>query len=350
MKDLDAPVRVAVVGAGNWGPNLARNLHALPQASLELVCDHGRERLAEIAQRYPDVRTTTDYSDVLADPELEAVVIATQVGTHAGLASAALEAGKHVLVEKPLTASLHDAEALVRLAGESDRVLMPGHTFLYSPPVNVAREVIHSGELGEIQFVSASRVNLGLHQPDVSVVWDLGPHDFSILRYWLEEMPSRVSAFSRACVIENLADVTFINLEFPSGTLAHVELSWLAPIKVRRTTVVGSEKMLVYDDTSDVPVRVYDSRATAHSRAGDGGPQVSYHAGDVESPPVRDTEPLSLELLDFCRAIREGSEPRSSAELGLDVVRTCEAVTQSLAERGAPIEIPAATPSIRSAV
>ena len=342
MNELDAPVKIALLGAGNWGPNLARNLRDLPQASLELICHRGSERLAEISQRFPDVSTTTDYRDVLADPDLEAVVIATQVGTHAELATAALDAGKHVLVEKPLTASLGEAEALVRLAGESGRVLMPGHTFLYSPPVNVAREVIHSGELGEIQFVSASRVNLGLHQPDVSVVWDLGPHDFSILRYWLEEMPCRVSALSRDCVIENLADVVFVNLEFPSGTLAHVELSWLAPTKVRRTTVVGSQKMLVYDDTSDVSVRVYDSRAMAHDPAGGGGRRVSYHTGDVESPPVADTEPLSLELSDFCLAIRRGGRPRSSAELGLDVVRVCEAVTQSLAEHGAPVEIPAA--------
>ena len=210
--------------------------------------------------------------------------------------------------------------------------------------------MIRSGELGEIQFVSASRVNLGLHQSDVSVVWDLGPHDFSILRYWLEEMPCRVSAFGRDCVIENLADVTFINLEFPSGALGHVELSWLAPAKVRRTIVVGSQKMLVYDDTSDAPVQVHDSRAAARGTTDDGGRGVSYHTGDVESPSVPGTEPLSLELLDFCRAIREGSEPRSSAELGLDVVRTCEAVTQSLAERGVPIEIPAGAPFVRSAL
>ena len=185
-----------------------------------------------------------------------------------------------MFVEKPLAASLEEALRLVELADERGLVLMPGHTFLYSPPVNKIRELIAVGELGEIYFISTSRVNLGLHQPDVSVVWDLGPHDFSILRYWLDETPTHVSALSRGCIIPDTPDVAFINLEFPSGTIAHVELSWLAPSKLRRTTIVGSRKMVVYDDTSDEPVRVFDSGVDLPTRR---------RSASTGSPTARET-------------------------------------------------------------
>ena len=324
-------VRVALVGVGYWGPNLARNLHELPEASLDLVCDHHPDRLARIARRYPGVRTTTSYDDVLADAQIDAVVIATRVGTHAELATAALESGKHVLVEKPLAASVADAEALVELAERSGRVLMPGHTFLYSPPVNVIRDLIRSGELGDIHFVSSSRVNLGIHQPDVSVVWDLGPHDFSILRHWLGELPARVAATSRSCVIPGVADVAFVSLEYPSGILAHVELAWLAPSKLRRTAIVGSEKMVVYDDTSPEPVKVFDSGVMP--QLGEGfGARPTYRTGAIHSPPVDPIEPLLLELRDFCAAIVSGETPVSSAAVGLDIVRMTDAVDRALAE------------------
>ena len=179
---------------------------------------------------------------------------------------------------------------------------MPGHTFLYSPPVTLSRELIQSGELGEIYFITTSRVNLGLHQSDVSVVWDLAPHDFSILRYWLGEVPDRVSAVSRSCVVEGTADVAFIDLEYASGTIAHVEIAWLAPSKLRRTAVVGSEKMLVYDDTSNEPVRIFDSGAHLPDPETFGEYRLSYRTGDIVSPPVEAQEPLSLELTDFCDA------------------------------------------------
>jgi predicted dehydrogenase len=214
---------------------------------------------------------------------------------------------------------------------------MPGHTFLYSPPVNTVKDLIVSGDLGEIYFVSTSRVNLGLHQRDVSVTWDLGPHDFSILRYWLDETPSHVSAVSRACIFPTIEDVAFINLEFESGVIAHVELSWLAPSKLRRTTVAASRKMVVYDDTSIEPVRIFDSGVVHRDPKSFGEYQLSYRTGDIVSPNVPAAEPLSLELTDFCNAVREGSTPRSSAELGLEVVRIIEAVGDSLAADGARI-------------
>jgi predicted dehydrogenase len=255
------------------------------------------------------------------------------------MAAAALRAGKHVFVEKPLAASSTEAADLIDLADRLGLVLMPGHTFLYSPPVMMIRELIASGELGEIYFVSTSRVNLGLHQSDVSVAWDLGPHDFSILRYWLGETPSHASALSRGCVIPNIPDVAFINLEFPSGTVAHVELSWLAPSKLRRTTVVGSRKMVVYDDTSSEPVRVFDSGADLPNPETFGEYKLTYRTGDIVSPRVEVAEPLYCEIEDFCSAIRQGTTPRSSSKVGIEVVRMIEAVDASLEAGGARVHV-----------
>jgi predicted dehydrogenase len=200
-------------------------------------------------------------------------------------------------------------------------------------------DVMASGELGEIYFISTSRVNLGIHQPDVSVVWDLGPHDFSILRYWLGELPSTVAAMTRDCVTPNTPDVAFIHLAFRSGTISHVELAWLAPSKLRRTTIVGSQKMIVYDDTSNEPVRIFDSGAHLRDPETFGEYQLTYRTGDILSPKVAVTEPLALQLTDFCDAIRTGTTPRSSAEVGLDVVRIIETVDRSLRLGGRPVRV-----------
>jgi predicted dehydrogenase len=218
---------------------------------------------------------------------------------------------------------------------------MPGHTFLYSPPVNAIRELIDSGELGDIYFISTSRVNLGLHQADVSVAWDLGPHDFSILRYWLDETPTHLSAMSRSCIFPTIPDVAFINLEYAAGAIAHVELSWLAPSKLRRTTIVGSRKMVVYDDTSNEPVRVFDAGVLLEDPQSFGEFQLSYRTGDILSPALRPAEPLALEVADFCNSVRTGATPRSSAQLGVEVVRMIEAVDSSLASAGARVAVEA---------
>lgn len=326
------PVRIAVVGLGYWGPQLARNLYESPCAELAAICDARPEALAHVARRYPGVPQTTSYAEILADETIEAVVVATPISTHYELGRAALEAGKHTFVEKPLAGSLAEAETLAALAAELGLVLMPGHTFLYSPPVHAIRELIASGDLGEIYFVSTSRVNLGLHQSDASVVWDLGPHDFSILSYWLEESPVRVHALSRGCIIPDTPDVAFIQLEYESGVIGNVELAWLAPSKLRRTTVVGSRKMVVYDDTSVESVRVFDSGVNLPDPETFGEYRLSYRTGDIVSPRIAVAEPLSLELEDFCSAIRTGSAPRSTPELGVEVVRIVEAAERSLAE------------------
>jgi predicted dehydrogenase len=335
----DLPVRVAVVGLGYWGPNLVRNLHEVDGADAVLVCDARGSSVDTIRRRFPALRGTTRFGDVLADPEVDAVAIATPVSTHFPLAEAALKAGKHVFVEKPLAASSIEAERLLRLASRLGLVLMPGHTFLYSPPVVTIEQLIRSGELGDIYFISTSRVNLGLHQTDVSVVWDLGPHDFSILQYWLGESPSAVSALSRGCIIPGTPDVTFVNLEYRSQAIAHVELSWLAPSKLRRTTIVGSQKMVVYDDTSNEPVRVFDSGVNLPDPESFGEYRLTYRTGDIVSPNIGAAEPLGLEMQDFCSAIRTGEHPRSSASIGLEVVRVIEAVDRSLELDGAKVRI-----------
>jgi predicted dehydrogenase len=333
-------VRVAVVGLGYWGPNLVRNLHELPEAEVVCVCDRSELARTRIHRRYPAILCVDDVEDVLADPSVDAVALATPVASHFELGAAALRAGKHVFVEKPLASSSREALELAELAQRRQRVLMVGHTFLYSPAVNVIRDIIAANELGEIYFISSSRVNLGIHQPDVSVVWDLGPHDFSILLYWLGETPTHVSATSRGCVIREKPDVAFISLEFERGTIAHVELSWLAPSKLRRTTVVGSRQMIVYDDTSHEPVRIFDSGVTFPEPESFGEYQLSYRTGAITSPRVLVTEPLLLEMRDFCHAIRTSGTPRASAEIGLEVVRVIEAVDRSLADGGnrVPIE------------
>jgi len=333
------PVRIALVGYGYWGPNVVRNIVELPDAELAAVCDARPEALVRAQRRYPGVRTTDSFEDLLESPAIDAIAIATPVSSHFGLARRVLESGKHVFVEKPLAASSEEAVQLAELARAAGLVLMPGHTFLYSPPVNMIRELIHGDVLGEIYSISTSRVNLGLHQPDASVAWDLGPHDFSILRYWLEETPTHVSALSRGCILPHTADVAFINLEFDSGTIAHVELSWLAPSKLRRTTLIGAKKMVVYDDTSTEPIRIFDSGVMPRDPESYGEFKLSYRTGDIVSPHVAAVEPLYLEMSDFCEAIRNGTTPRSSAELGIEVVRMVEGVDASLAAGGTRVEL-----------
>lgn len=328
-------VHVAVAGLGYWGPNLIRNLLESPIFEIDYVCDTRPEAIDAVLQRHRGLRGTTSFDDVLDDPAVDAVLIATPVSTHHGLALAALEAGKHTFVEKPLASSSDQALELARVAESNGLVLMPGHTFLYSPPVRRIKQLIDGGELGEIYFISSSRVNLGVHQADASVVWDLGAHDFSILRYWLGRLPTEVTALSRCCILPGVPDVCFINLAYSTSMVASVELSWLAPSKLRRTAIVGSEKMVLYDDTSNESVRVFDSGASIPDPETFGEYRMTYRTGDIVSLRVEANEPLALELADFAAAIRAGAPLLSSAAMGIDVIRTIEAVDRSLAADGA---------------
>jgi predicted dehydrogenase len=328
-------VNVAVVGLGYWGPNLLRVFFDVPGARVTHVCDLDADRVNLFAGRYPGVQATKDFDAVLEDPEVDAVVLATPVFTHFDLALRCLEAGKHTLVEKPLAPSAEKADALVEKATAVDRVLMCGHTFVYSPSVRAVKGLLDRRELGDIFFISASRVNLGLHQRDVSVIWDLGPHDFSILLYWLDERPEWVSAVGRDSVVPGISDVAFINLKFPSGILANVELSWLAPSKLRRTVIVGSEKMVVYEDGAAEPVRVFDSGVIYKDPETFGEYQLSYRTGDILSLRTDTVEPLNAELQDFISAVRHGTTPAADSGLARDVVRLTEEADRSLGEGAA---------------
>jgi len=297
------------------------------------ICDQDQTRLDIFARRYRTTATSC-YSDLINDESLDGIVIATPVFTHYELAAQALEAGKHTFVEKPLASSAAEASALLKLARDNGLSLMCGHTFLYSPPVRAVRAMLERKELGEVYFISSSRVNLGLHQRDVSVIWDLGPHDFSILLYWLGEMPTSVRATGRASIVPGIADVAFVTLIFPSGVVANVELSWLAPSKLRRTVVVGSQQMVVYDDTSAEPLRVYDQGVVYRDPETFGEYHLSYRTGDVVSPKLPSTEPLAAEMHDFVSSL-DGRDPQTSqADLAREVVRIIEAADRSLGEGG----------------
>lgn len=339
----DAPLGVALVGYGYWGPNLLRNYLELPDASVEWVCDLREEALAKVRSRYPAVPVTSDYGQVLADPAVRAVVIATPITTHFPLAQAALEAGKHVFVEKPMTADTAQGSALVDLAEERGLTLMVGHTFVFSPPVRKVKEIIDRGDLGDIYFVTMQRVNLGLHQKDVSVIWDLAPHDLSILYYWLGEAASTVSVVGRGCVVPSIPDVAFINLRFPHGYVAEVQASWLSPVKLRRTIVVGSQRMLVYDDTENVEkVKLYDHGVDFREPDDFGQYQLSYRTGDIVAPKIANVEPLRLEAEHFLECVRTGARPITDGWAGLRVVASLEAAQASLDSGGVCVQFDAA--------
>jgi predicted dehydrogenase len=331
--------QIGLIGLGYWGPNLLRVLSERPDVETRWICDLREDRLESYGRRYPATRPTRDAGDLFEDPSLDAILIATPVFTHFELASRSLEAGKHTFVEKPLAASNQEVDQLLALGAEQGTVLMCGHTFLYSPPVRTIKGLLDRGELGEIYFVSSSRVNLGLHQPDVSVVWDLGPHDFSILRYWLGELPESISATGRDSIVEGIPDVAFLSLRFSGGTVANLEMSWLAPSKLRRTVLVGSRKMVVYEEGALEPVRIFDHGVVYRDPETFGEYQLSYRTGDVVSPKVETVEPLALELDEFVRSIRRGKAPDGHVELCRDVVRMVEAADASLNGTGGPVPL-----------
>lgn len=347
---VEREVEVAVVGLGYWGPNRLRALGELAGVRITHICEQEPVRLRRYADRYPALRATTKLAEVLEDDDLDAVVLATPVFTHHRLATMCLEAGKHVFVEKPLAASSGEAGDLLHLAEVRDRVLMCGHTFLYSPAVRSVKELLDRQELGDLHFISSSRVNLGPYRSDVSVIFDLGPHDFSILRYWLGTSPSAVSAVGRDVITDGVSDVAFVDLTYAGGMLAHVELSWLAPSKLRRTVIVGSEKMLVYEDGTAEPVRVFDSGIEYQDPETFGEYQLSYRTGEIVSLRVDPKEPIVAELEDFVAAVRDGTEPISGPEVALDVIEVVEAAEASLASAGLTVPVAGTSAELRARV
>lgn len=333
-------MKIAVVGLGYWGPQLVRNLTHLEQCSQLVACDLDETRVKSICRQYPGVVGATDYDELLTDPELKAVILATPVRTHAPLATQALDAGVNVLVEKPLATSFDDASRIISSAEEKGLLVMAGHTFLYSPAVQAVEELLRRGDIGKPLYAQSSRVNLGIHQSDVSVIWDLAPHDLSILIYWLRENPVSVSAMGKSVHGVGPADVAFVDLQFPSGCIANVHLSWLAPTKMRRTTLVGDKRMIVYEDTNvEEPVKVYDKGVNLPDPEDFGQYKTSYRAGDVVSPRVDSWEPLRAELAEFLGRVSRGETPNGRENTALAVVATIEAAEQSLAQNGAVIPV-----------
>ncbi len=338
-------LRAALAGLGYWGPNLARVLAESKDFELAAICDPDSDRLGQVGRRYPLAQAIADYDALLADDTLDAIVLATPADTHFRLALAALEAGKHVLVEKPLARSVEECEALIAAASRASRVLMPGHVFLYNAAVRKVKDYIDSGELGEIYYVYSQRLNLGQVRRDVNTLWNFGPHDLSILDWWLGGSPQRVAATGFSYLQPGIEDVVFMTLEYPKGVGANVHLSWLDPHKIRLMTVVGSEKMVVYDDTSpDERIRLYDKGVTRRAIEAHENPlgrfetfaefQLLLRAGDVVIPRIDFVEPLQLEIADFARAISEGRPPLSDATRGLEVVRSLAAAQDSMASGG----------------
>ena len=328
---------IGVIGLGYWGPNLLRVLADLPDVEVSWICDRDSKCLQRFTRRYPSVRSTTSPQDLFDDPALDAVCIATPVFTHVDLCRRALQAGKHTFVEKPMATTVADADELLALAADRGLLLMCGHTFLYSPAVQAVKGMLDAGRLGDVKFVSSSRVNLGLHQRDISVVWDLGPHDFSILLHWLDEMPTTVRAIGRASVVADIPDVAFVTLEFPSGIVASVELSWLAPCKLRRSVIVGSERMVVYEDGAPDPVRLYDTGVIYQDPQTFGEYHLSYRTGDMLSPHLAGREPLNAELSEFTGAVATGAALHERSRLARDVVVVTAAVERSLRDGGRPV-------------
>jgi predicted dehydrogenase len=333
-------VKVALVGLGYWGPKLVRNLVTSPEVDDVVVIDRSVDRLAITCRQFPSVIGALTLDEALADPEVAAVFIATPVETHAELARAALESGRHVLVEKPLATSARDAIELAQLAESLGLRLMVGHTFLFSPRLECIADYLAAGSLGRIHYVTSARLNLGLHRADANVIWDLAPHDFSMLFHLLGEFPDTVQTAARGAGRPELPDVAFINLSFPSGAIASVAVSWLAPRKVRNTVIVGEQQMIVYDDTnSDEPVKIYDQGVVLDESDSFGENQLTYRYGDTIAPHVVATEPLGLEIAHFLQRINDDEPMRSDGWFGVGIVEALSAAHRSWAQGGERVEV-----------
>jgi predicted dehydrogenase len=322
-------LKIGLIGAGYWGPNLARVLNQNRRCIFAVCCDTNPRNLEKVTRQYPTVRGITN-TPQMWESDVDAVVIATPIGTHFELVREALNAGKHVLVEKPLAHNAACADELAMMAERKNLTLMTGHTFIYSPPVIKVRELIDSGTLGDLFYISLSRVNLGLFQKDVDVVWDLAVHDVSILLYWLNELPAQAQAFGRACIQENKNDVAFLWLRFASGLIASIEISWLSPQKMRRSIIVGSKRMVVYDDTEpSEKIKIYDRGVVLHEPENFGEFQLTYRVGDMVAPNLSNVEPLVAEIEHFVHCVENHTIPRTNGIFGANVVRILEAAVQS---------------------
>jgi predicted dehydrogenase len=343
-----SPTTIGVIGCGYWGPNLLRNLSENEEANLRWMCDLDERRLETLGRRYPSAKTTTDYRQLLSDAQLKAVVIATPVSTHFNFAREALEAGKHVLVEKPFTASVAEAEQLIELAERNSLTLMVDHTFIYTGAVHKIKEVVASGELGDLLYFDSVRINLGLFQRDINVVWDLAPHDLAIMDFIIDRQPLSVTATGSCHVERGIENIAYVMLRFTDEFIAHFHFNWLSPVKIRRTLIAGSRRMIVYDDIEPTEkIRIYDKgvMVTRSEEAEDKEDAyrtlVSYRTGDVWVPKLDSTEALYYVCHEFLSAIAEKRRPLTDGHSGLRVVRLLQAAQQSISQNGRPIKLSA---------
>lgn len=332
-------ITVACVGAGYWGKNLVRVFHELPGVQLKTVCDLNESVRQSIARQYPDLEVGGDYQSILQDAQVEAVVLAVPAVHHFEVARQALEAGKQVYVEKPMAMSSVEAEALVELAEAKNSVLMVGHLLEYHPAIDLLKHLVQSGELGDIYYLYSQRVNLGIVRRDENALWSLAPHDLSVILSLVEQEPDSVSARGACYLQDGIEDVVFVNLHFLDQKMAQVQVSWLDPHKVRRLTIVGSKKMVLFDDVeSTEKVRIYDKAAQRRDYESY-GEAITLRFGDVVIPHLNMIEPLKLECQHFAECVREHKQPRSDGRDGLRVVRVLEAAQRSLAQQGAPAKL-----------
>jgi predicted dehydrogenase len=339
-------ITIGVIGCGYWGPNLIRNFAENERAQLRWICDTDEKRLNAIGRRYPATHTAADYARLLADPELAAVVIATPVATHYRFAKDALDAGKHVLIEKPFTTNSREARELVELAERRGLTLMVDHTFIYTGAVRRIKEIVESGELGELLYFDSVRINLGLFQRDINVVWDLAPHDLSIMDYLVARDPVALTATGSSHIEAGIENIAYVMLRFADSFIAHFHFNWLSPVKIRRTLIAGSRKMIVYDDIEPTEkVRVYDKGVTTNRIESDSDKEaayqtlVSYRTGDVWVPKLDSTEALTHVSAEFLDAIANRRAPLTDGVAGLRVVRLLEAAQESINQGGKLIEL-----------
>ena len=334
-------IKVGVVGCGYWGPNLIRNFRSLPDCQLKLMCDISEARLKHLRSLYPEVEGETNFDHVLNGAGVDAVVIATAVRFHFQMAKASLLAGKHTLIEKPMAASAEECEELIEIARQKSLVLMIGHTFLYSPAVRKIKEIVDKDDIGEIRYICARRLNLGLFQKDINVAWDLAPHDISIIQYIMGEQPATINCEGSAHVTPGIEDVTTMWLSFEKQRTAIIHSSWLDPRKVREMTIVGSRRMIVYDDVAQQEkIRIFDARVERPPHYDTFAEfHYAYHYGDIYAPYLKQEEPLKTECQHFLDCINNGSTPLTSGQKGLDLVRILEASSRSLKIGGGPIQL-----------
>ena len=331
-------IKVGVIGYGYWGPNIVRNLLSHPDISVAVVADQRKQRLLALKKTYPSIATVSEGKDVIAAKGIDAIAIATPVNSHYSLVRAALAAGKHVLVEKPLAASLHDAESLVAYAQKKSLVVMVDHTYIYSGAIETMKKLVDSGEIGLLQSFTSMRFNLGLFQSDINVIWDLAAHDLSILLYLVEKEPALVNATGISHTKNGLENIAYITMRYKDGMIAHVGVSWVSPVKIRQILVSGDRKMIAYDDTqASEKVKVYDAGYSVRTDVEKQRLYMDYRSGDILVPKVKMTEALEGVIEDFVRAMSSGVRPRSDAEFGLKVIRTLDAAERSLRKGGGEI-------------